>query len=91
MATELALKAAKAIWAKMPWARDPVRVGHVEPLAPNQRRPDLVAASQLAVLQEELLGAVHHGQHERREGGRPRHRGEYGRVGFSLTLTLTGQ
>ena len=32
MATELALKAAKAIWAKMPWAKDPVRVGHVERL-----------------------------------------------------------
>ena len=32
MATELALKAAKAIWAKMLWARDPVRVGHVERL-----------------------------------------------------------
>jgi ABC-type transporter Mla subunit MlaD len=32
MATELALKAAKSIWAKMPWAKDPVRVGHVERL-----------------------------------------------------------
>jgi len=32
MATELALKAAKAIWAKMPWAKDPIRVCHVERL-----------------------------------------------------------